>query len=104
MHIQGQEDCDAFDAWRKAVLSANDMPELRAMVLRLGTWSGMTTSGVERTHTVQDWLLDGRRGNLSARAENDEIKLQRPQWIDAYSMFSCRDLAVLILFFALLLL
>jgi hypothetical protein len=70
---------DAFDAWREAILdSPTRLPELQAIVLRLGNWSGMTTSGVERTHAIQDWLLDGRRGLLANAQENDELKVSGP--------------------------
>ena len=79
MQILQQDGGDAFDAWRKAILSCK-MPELRAIVLRLGTWRGMTTSGVERTHTVQDWLLDGRRVSLTTETESHDIKVSLPQW------------------------
>ena len=70
---------DTFDAWREAILSSSThVPELQAIVLRLGSWSGMTTSRVERTHVVQDWLLDGRRGSLANARENDDLKVSGP--------------------------
>ena len=51
------------------------MHELRKIVLRLGTSSGMTTTGVEHVHNLQQWLFDGRRGSMQATTENDEMKL-----------------------------
>ncbi len=83
-----EPDCACtFGAWRDVLLACGGRHrELREVVLRLGTWSGMTTSGVEHVHNMQDWLLDRRRGSLSDGVENDEMKLvsdMKPNEIDA---------------------
>ena len=55
-----EERNDDFAAWREAILeTSRPLRQLREVVLRLGTWSGMTTSGVEQVHRAQEWLLDG---------------------------------------------
>ena len=68
--MSGDAPMTAFTAWRSAILEyPRQVHEFRNVVLRLGTWSGMTTSGVEHVHSMQQWLLDGRRGSLSEGSE-----------------------------------
>ena len=62
-------------AWIPAVLDTPNTPNLQHVILRLTTFCGCTTSGVEHVHVVQDWPLTKRRGTLNTLSENDEIKL-----------------------------
>ena len=51
---------EGFSAWRAAILELHGhMRELRKIVFLLGTWSWMTTTGVEHVHNMH--LMAGRQ-------------------------------------------
>ena len=68
-----------FDVWKSTVDasqgSARELNALRRLLIRYGSYSGCTTSGVERVHSDQDWLFTKRRGAMTSASENVEIKL-----------------------------
>jgi hypothetical protein len=49
--------------------------ELLCVVARYLAWSGCTTSGVEQTFSVGQWLLPQRRKKLGSQRQEDEILL-----------------------------
>ena len=59
------------DVWRAMEAKG----ALLALLTRYITFCGCTTSGVEHTHTIQDWLFPKRRKRLSNESANDEIKI-----------------------------
>ena len=68
------------DAWGKGAEEAGLVQAVRCDVLdvvliRLRTYSGTTTSGVEHVHAVHEWLFSKRRGSLNVDTECDEVTL-----------------------------
>lgn len=50
-----------------------DVPALRLAIMRLQTFSGNTTSGVEHVHSKQAWAFSQQRGCMAITTENDEM-------------------------------
>ena len=90
--------------WIPCVQDVPNTPNLKALILRLTTFSGCTTSGVEHVHIKHEWLLTKRRSTLNTASENDEIKITsdlreeekgriiqiaRELWHKLYSGFRC---------------
>ncbi|CAE7345070.1 unnamed protein product [Symbiodinium natans] len=103
-YYRSQASCSSFDAWRHVMLQEarakgrsmeSLAPELFRAVAQLGAFTGCTTSCVEVTHSVQDWLWPKRRNkHLSLQCEVNEITIATSppgQAADAKTIAVARD-------------
>ena len=65
-----------LEAWRSALAEhPAGFEDLRQALVRCGSLTGCTTSGVEHTHSLQDWLLAKRRCSMTSARENVDMKM-----------------------------
>ena len=62
---------------RADCLRAHPCDALWHVVMRLLAWSGCTTSGVEQTFAVSDWLVPKRRRRMTTDKQEDELVLAK---------------------------
>ncbi len=85
-YLRGQTSVGSFSAWAEAVKAPQNRPDtarnhpaaaLRHVLIRYGSFTGATTSGVEQSFSLQVRIMQPSRDTMNLQTELDETRLHK---------------------------